>query len=60
MKSLKILALLVALSVVCVSCGTIENWFGLEEDNFIEELAEDIVRMETGLDLDFTPCSPEK
>ncbi len=31
----------------------------MEEDNIVEEIAEEIVESQTGLDLDFTPDSPE-
>lgn len=29
------------------------------QDNFVEEIAEQIVQQETGLDLDFSPPTPE-
>ena len=31
----------------------------MEEDNIVEEIAEEIVESQTGLDIDFTPDSPE-
>jgi hypothetical protein len=31
----------------------------LQDDNIVEESAEEVLRMKTGLDVDFTPKSPE-
>lgn len=42
------------------SCSIINGWLGLEDDNFAEELVEDFIDMETGLDVDLTPSSKEK
>lgn len=48
------------LSLSLFSCSSINKWCGLEDDNFIEEAAEDVVKHETGLNFDFTPDSPEE
>lgn len=42
------------------SCSYINTRLGLQDDNPIEELAEFAVKTQTGLDLDFTPSTPEK
>lgn len=37
------------------------SWvFFKKEDNPVEELAEEIIKQETGLDIDLSPQSPEK
>jgi hypothetical protein len=41
-------------------CSLIEKKMGLPEDNLIEEVAEAIVKVETGVDVDLTPGSKEK
>lgn len=48
-----------AMMVVC-SCGTVNKFFGLKSDNAIEEISEQVVEQNTGMDLDFTPETPEK
>lgn len=41
------------------ACSGMNESVGLVDDNLIEEIAEEAVRLETGLDVDFTPNSPE-
>jgi len=41
------------------ACSGLNESVGLEDDNLIEEVAEEAVRLETGLDIDLTPSSPE-
>lgn len=59
MKKLHYLALLGILSLV--SCHSINQYFGLEDDNAFEQVAEEVVesviQYETGYrpELDFTP-----
>ncbi len=38
------------------SCSFFKSW---KDDNIVEESAEEVLRMKTGLDVDFTPKSPE-
>jgi hypothetical protein len=40
-------------------CSSINKKFGLDDDNVIEELFEDLIEQKTGLDIDLTPGSPE-
>ena len=35
------------------------KYFNLPEDNIFEELAEDVIMIQTGKDIDFSPLSPE-
>jgi len=45
---------------IAIIIGVASSKIGkLEEDNVIEEIAEEIVESQTGLDLDFTPASRE-
>lgn len=41
------------------SCSAINAKLGLSDDNFSEELVEEVIEMKTGLDVDLTPGSPE-
>ena len=55
-----ITSVIVIIVVFMTACSPINKYFGLADDNFVEELAEAAVYIETGLNLDFTPNSPEK
>jgi len=48
----------VTLYLLC-GCSSINKKFGLDDDNMIEELFEDLIEQKTGLDIDLTPGSPE-
>jgi PBP1b-binding outer membrane lipoprotein LpoB len=50
----------IALTLIFSSCSSIDRYFGIPEDNIIEEAAEDFIKMKTGLDVDLTTFSPEK
>lgn len=54
------LILLVVTCVLYCSCHYINNRMGLEDDNVIEEVVEDVIEKETGIDIDLTPESAEK
>lgn len=41
-------------------CSYINKWCGLKDDNIIEEGVEAAIKVETGLDVDLTPGTPEK
>lgn len=49
---------IVAIAVLC-GCSSLNRYFGLEDDNPIEEAIEELIRYETGIDIDLTPGSPE-
>jgi hypothetical protein len=48
-----------------ISCSSINKYFGLQDDNMVEEVTEDVietaVQIETGYrpNIDLTPSSPE-
>jgi len=47
------------LAVACIACEPVNRYFGLEDDNWIEESGEAILEYKTGIHADFTPSSPE-
>lgn len=55
----KVLMLLSA-SLIISGCSSINKKLGIEDDNIIEESAEEVLKKNTGLSLDFTPGSPEE
>lgn len=41
--------------------GCQSRWLGwYPQDNFIEEIAEDVIESKTGVDVDLSPFTPEK
>lgn len=53
---------IVVISVIAVGvmgCSILNKKLGLKDDNVIEESAELILEAKTGIDVDFTPESPE-
>jgi len=52
-------AILVALLAAAVGYG-VRYIPGVKDDNPVEEKCEDIIKKETGIDIDLTPRSPEK
>lgn len=56
---MRILSSLILCVFLC-SCGAINKKIGLEDDNPIEETVEEVIKIETGLNVDLTPDSPEK
>lgn len=53
---LKVLTLIAALSVFIIG----KVCFHLKDDNQAEEIAEMVIKDQTGMDLDLTPNSPEQ
>ena len=47
------------LAVLCCSCSGMNKYFGLKDDNIVEEMVEEFVKEETGINVDFTPFSHE-
>ena len=43
---------------MCIAAGVISQKY-LGDDNVIEEAAEDVIKMETNIDVDLSPNSPE-
>lgn len=49
--------MILASCCINVGCSYLKHY---PQDNIIEEIAEDVLQHETGIDIDFTPYSPEK
>lgn len=47
------------LGLACAACEPVNAYFGLSDDNFIEETGEFLLESRTGISADFTPSSPE-
>lgn len=55
-KDILIMKGLVLLCMIFAGCSLAKNW---QPDNPIEELAEQIIQDQTGLDIDLTPGNPD-
>lgn len=51
--------MIIVVSAIVIGVGSRFVWKRLKHDNPIEEIAEEVIRKETGLDIDLTPTSPE-
>jgi len=47
------------MAVAMGGCSYLNQKMGLDDDNFLEESAEALLREHSGLDLDLSPGSPE-
>jgi hypothetical protein len=45
--------------MLLTSCHMVNKYFGLQDDNFIEETAELALQVETGINVDLSPETPE-
>jgi hypothetical protein len=54
----KTIFIILALSLT--GCSYINKQMGLKDDNWMEEAGEAVLQAETGINLDFTPSTPEK
>lgn len=54
-----ILCLIGVISSV-VLCVVLAKYMGLQDDNPIEEAVEEVIKEQTGLDIDLTPLTPEE
>jgi len=53
--------LLTSLLLLTVSgCSQVNKYFGLKDDNDVEQRIEEVIEEETGAKVDFTPESPNK
>lgn len=52
------IVILIVIVVTCVTAGTLTGIFW-KPDNPVEEVSEDIIKQETGIDLDLSPSTPE-
>lgn len=57
---MKTMLLILGMTLLFLSCSEINKKLGLPDDNLAEEVIEDVIKEETGVDVDLTPDSPEK
>lgn len=57
MKLLTKYKYMILILVVIIGLGSV-YFYG--DDNAVEEISEDILKQETGIDIDLTPSTPEK
>lgn len=57
MKLLTKYKYMILILVVIIGLGSV-YFYG--DDNVVEEISEEILKQETGIDIDLTPSSPEK
>ncbi len=57
MKLLTKYKYMILILVVIIGLGSV-YFYG--DDNAVEEISEEIIKQETGIDIDLTPSSPEK
>lgn len=50
---------LIVMTAVGAALG-FKYWVSAPDDNAVEEIAEEVIKKETGVDVDLTPNSPEK
>lgn len=55
-----IVIVFIALVALMMSCSNINKFYGLEDDNFIEEAVENVLESKIGIDLDLTPFTEEE
>lgn len=55
----KIVILAILMGLFCFGCSKCNEWLGLKDDNDGEEIIEQIIKNQTGMDLDLTPQTPE-
>ena len=51
-----IIVMVVGLSILTIS----HTWKSYPQDNIVEEIVEDVIKVETGEDVDLSPQSPEQ
>ena len=56
---MKILVMVAVLCVVMFGCSSAMQYFGMREDNNVEEAIEAYIFHETGVDIDFSEQTPE-
>lgn len=51
--------LCISLMILTGCIGYVNNYFGLKDDNPVEEIIEGLIEREIGVDIDLTPTSKE-
>lgn len=59
MRGIATVGFIIALVAAGISMGA-AAFYKMKDDNLLEEAAEEVIRVETGVDVDLTPGSPEK
>ncbi len=54
-----LIPVLIAMAAIGVTVGY-KYWATAADDNPVEEIAEEIIKKETGIDVDLSPTTPEK
>jgi hypothetical protein len=57
-----IILLIVIVGMTLISCNPIESfndWIGLKDDHIAEEILEEVIEHQTGVEVDLTERSPE-
>ena len=57
--AIRVAAVFIALMMVTGGCTMINKILEIDDDNPVEELAEEIIKAQTGIDIDLTPESEE-
>lgn len=60
LNKVAIISGLVFLLTITGACSKINKYFGLPDDNAVEQRIEEIVKDETGVKIDLTPSEQEK
>ena len=58
--SMKFVILMLTLASILGACSQFNRYFQLEDDNEVEEFIEDVIKIRTGYEYDFTPMSRER
>lgn len=56
---MRLFFVVIVIMVLSGACRVLNRYAGVEDDNPVEELAEEIIRAKTGMELDLTPKSEE-
>lgn len=54
---MKIFLCIIMMCLMLGACSYLNKKVGLDDDNFVEECVEELIRAKTGLDIDLTPVS---
>jgi ABC-type glycerol-3-phosphate transport system substrate-binding protein len=57
---MRMIVAMIVFGSVIGGCSQINKKFGVRDNHFLEELAEDFFEKETGIEVDLTPDSPEQ
>lgn len=56
---MKLIFTVFIIMVSCGACSVVNKYIGVEDDNPVEELAEELILCQTGMEIDLTPESKE-